>query len=156
MNLCRSTRLLAGAVFLIPFLAGNALALCNVSATGLSFGSYDDFSPVPLDTTGTVTVGCDEAPPPDVTISIGPSGNGSFNPRAMRHAFLTDLLLYNIFPDASRGAVWGDGTAGTSTVFLKNVTKNTPRTTTIYGRIPAGQSVSLGPYSDTLTVTILW
>lgn len=156
MKRYRSARLLAGAVLLIPLLAGSASALCNVSATGLSFGPYDDFSPVPLDTTGTVTVVCDEAGPPDVMISIGPSGNGSFNPRAMRHASLPDLLLYNLFTDASRGAVWGDSTAGTSTVFLKNVTKNKPRMTTIYGRIPAGQSVSLGPYSDTLTVTIIW
>lgn len=156
MNRYVSARFLAGALLLIPFLAGNALALCNVSATGLSFGPYDEFSPVSLDTTGTVTVMCDEAPPADVTISIGPSGNGSFNPRGMRHASRADLLLYNLFTNVSRGAVWGDGTAGTSTVFLKNVTKNTPRTTTIYGRIPAGQNVSLGPYSDTLTVTILW
>ncbi len=158
MKRYRSVRLLSAAVLLIPFLAGSSQAVCNVSATGLSFGPYDDFSPVPLDSTGTVSVACDEAPPPDVVISIGPSGNGSMNPRAMRHASLPDLLRYNLFLDASRGAVWGDGTAGTQTVtlFVKNVTKNKPRTATIYGRIEAGQSVSMGPYSDTLTVTITW
>ncbi|MCL5966951.1 MAG: spore coat protein U domain-containing protein [Deltaproteobacteria bacterium] len=31
-----------------------------------------------------------------------------------------------------------------------------PVTTTVYGRIPPGQNVSVGSYGDTLTVTITW
>lgn len=143
-------------LLLLP--AGVAGAACTVSATGVAFGPYDVFASAPLDSTGTVTVSCDEVPPPDVTIEIGPSGgSGGFNPRRMGHASRPDRMNYNLFTDPSRSAVWGDGTAGTQTVFLKRVKRQKPPVvTTIYGRIPPGQNVSAGGYSDTLTVTITW
>jgi spore coat protein U-like protein len=72
----------------------------------------------------------------------------------MRSTSSPDRLNYNLFVNAGRSTVWGDGAAGTSTVFLKNVKKNRPVFTTIYGRIPPGQDVSVGSYSDSLTVTI--
>jgi spore coat protein U-like protein len=126
-----------------------------VSATGVNFGAYDVFVTTPLDSTGTVTVTCDQAPPADIVVAIGPSGtSGGFIPRQMRSASSPDRLNYNLFVNAGRSTVWGDGAAGTSTVFLKNVKKNRPAVTTIYGRIPAGQDVSVGSYSDSLTVTI--
>jgi spore coat protein U domain-containing protein, fimbrial subunit CupE1/2/3/6 len=146
-------------LLLLPlFLGGEARAACNVSATSVSFGAYDVFSPTPLDSTGSVTVSCDEVPPADVTIEIGPSaGSGGFNPRQMRHSSRPDRLGYNLFTDPSRSATWGDGTAGTQTVVLKNVHRQKPPVvTTIYGRIPPGQNVSVGVYTDTLTVTITW
>jgi len=137
------------------FLAGEAGAACTVSATAVNFGAYDVFVATPLDSTGTVTVTCDPAPPVDVVIAIGPSGtSGAFIPRQMRSATSVDRLYYNLFVNAGRSTVWGDGAAGTSTVFLKNVKKNRPVVTTIYGRIPAGQDVSVGSYTDSLTVTI--
>jgi len=126
-----------------------------VSTTGVSFGAYDVFVSAPLDSMGAVTVACDQAPPVDVVIAIGPSGtSGGFIPRQMRSASSPDRLNYNLFVNAGRSTVWGDGAPGTSTVFLKNVKKNRPTVTTIYGRIPAGQDVSVGSYSDSLTVTI--
>lgn len=146
-------------LLLLPLLlAGEARAACNVAATGVSFGAYDVFAPAPLDSTGSVTVSCDEVPPPDVVIEIGPSaGSGGFNPRQMRHSSRPDRLGYNLFTDPSRSAVWGDGTAGTQTVFLKNVKRQKPPVvTTIHGRIPPGQNVFAGVYTDTLTVTITW
>jgi len=145
-------------VLLLLVAAGDAGAACNVSATGISFGPYDVFAPSPLDSTGSVSVSCDELPPADVVIEIGPSaGSGGFSPRQMRHLSLPDRLSYNLFTDASRSSVWGDGTAGTQTVFLKNVKRQKPPVmTTIYGRIPPGQNVPVGAYTDTLTVTIIW
>jgi spore coat protein U-like protein len=136
-------------------LGAEARAACTVSATGVAFGSYDVFVATPRDSTGTVTVRCDQAPPADVVVAIGPSGtSGGFIPRQMRSASSPDRLNYNLFTNAGRSTVWGDGAAGTSTVLLKNVTRNRPVVTTIYGRIPPGQDVSVGSYSDTLTVTI--
>lgn len=128
-------------------------AACFVSATNVSFGSYDVFVAVPLDSTGTVTVSCDSRT--DVTVSIGPSGtSGGFNPRQIGRVSGSDRLNYNLFTTASRTVIWGDGTAGTSTVLISNVRRGRPETRTIYGRIPAGQDVSVGSYSDSLTVTI--
>jgi len=143
---------------LLLFLAWEAQAACNVSATSVSFVGYDAFSSVPLDSTGSVTVSCDEVPPPDPVISISPSGNsGGFFPRKMRRVSGADMLEYNLFIDPSISRVWGDGTAGTNTVRLKNVHRQkSPVVTTIYGRIPPRQNVRAGAYRDTLTVTIIW
>jgi spore coat protein U-like protein len=148
-----SSKALAAVLFLqigIP-----AHAACLVSATGMNFGAYDVFAAAPRDTTGTVTVACDPNPPTDVTVSIGPSpASGGFNPRQMRRASGTDRMNYNLFTSASMTTVWGDGSAGTSTVLLRKVNRNRPVTATIYGRIPPGQNVSVGAYSDSVTVTI--
>ena len=145
------------AVLLGALAAGRADAVCNVAATGISFGNYDVFSTGPVDSTGTVTVSCDDIPPVSPVIAIGPGGAGTFLPRGMRHASLPDRLGYNIFTSPSMAVVWGDGTGGTSTVTMGPVPgRRPPRPVTIYGRIPAGQNVSAGTYSDTLVVTITW
>jgi len=145
-----------GLVVVLSLILGNsAHAACRVTTTGMNFGAYDVFAAVPRDTTGTVTVACDRNPPTDVTVSIGPSpASGGFNPRQMRRASGTDRMNYNLFTSASMTTVWGDGSAGTSTVLLRKVNKNRPATATIYGRIPPGQNVSVGAYSDAVTVTI--
>lgn len=145
------------AVFLAAFAAGRADAACNVTATGIAFGNYDVFSPAPLDSTGTVTVSCDDIPPANVVVAIGPGGGGTFLPRRMRHASLPDTLAYNVFTSPSMAVVWGDGTGGTATVTAGRVPPNRPpKPVTIYGRIPPAQNVSAGIYSDTLVVTITW
>jgi len=144
-----------GAAGLCLLLAGTADAACKVTTTSMNFGSYDVFVTTPLDSTGTLTVSCDQNPPTNVTVAIGPSANsGGFNPRTMRNASTPDRLNYNLFTNASMNVVWGDGTAGTARVVLQKVNKNQPQTATIYGRISPGQNVSVGSYSDHLTVTI--
>jgi len=145
-----------GLVVLLSLVLGTAAhAACSVTTTGMNFGAYDVFAAVPRDTAGTVTVACDRNPPTDVTISIGSSPtSGGFQPRQMRHASQADRMNYNLFTTPSMTTVWGDGSAGTSTVLLRKVNKNRPVTMTIYGRIPPGQNVSVGTYSDSVTVTI--
>jgi spore coat protein U-like protein len=142
-----------GAAAFCLFLAGEVHAACTVTTTSVTFGNYDVFVTTPVDSTGAVTVSCTQTT--NVTVAIGPSANsGGFNPRTMRHASLPDRMNYNLFTNASRNVIWGDGTAGTSTVLLSQVRRNQPRVTTIYGRITPGQDISVGSYSDTLMVTI--
>jgi len=50
-------------------------------------------------------------------------------------------------------AAFNNSTGGTQ-IRSDKVFKNKAWTVTIYGRIPAGQDVSAGSYSDTLTLTI--
>jgi len=141
----------------------DARAACSVSTTPVNFGSYDMFSPAPSDSAGSVTIDCSIPPPPpnppvDVRIAIGQSPNsGNFIPRSMKNLARPDLLNYNLYTNSSRTSVWGDGTGGTSVITLNNVNRNAPpRVMTVYGRIPTGQDVSAGSYSDTLVVTITW
>ncbi len=145
------------AVLVGALAAGAANAACNVTATGINFGGYDVFATAPLDSTGSVTVTCDDVPPANPVIAISAGAAGTFLPRRMRHASLPDVLNYNVFTSPAMAAVWGDGTGGTATVAAGRVPRNRPpRPVTIYARIPAGQNVSAGTYSDTLVVTITW
>ena len=144
-------------VFSYLLLSVNILsAACSVSTTPVNFGDYDVFSSSPTDSTGFITITCDEVPPPTVTVSIGQSPNsGGFNPRKMKLTGGTDLLNYNLYTSGSYANIWGDGTSGTVTKTVA-VHTNQPETLKVFGRIPPLQDVSHGTYTDTLTVTINW
>lgn len=130
---------------------------CDVSATGLSFGSYDTLSPTPLDSTASINVSCNIPPqnpkaPLMVTIALSPGNSGSF---AQRHMTSTgpDRLNYNLYTSAAFSSIWGDG-AGNASIQTGYVTSASPWNATLYGRIPALQNLRVGSYSDTITVTI--
>jgi len=143
-------------VFLLLLLRVESHAFnCSVATTPLTFGDYDVFSHGPLDSTGTIRVDCNNPPskPLSVVISVSKGGNESFNPRQMRGG--GDRINYFIHTDSTRGRILGDGTGGSVT--LENIVSNSaPWTTTVYGRIPPGQDVGVGVYSDALTVNITW
>ena len=131
-------------------------AACIISTTPVNFGSYDVFSASPTDSTGLITITCNETPAPTAPVSIGPSPNsGGFNPRKMKLTSGTDLLNYNLYTDTTRTSIWGDGTSGTVRV-SRTFQKNKPQNLTVYGRIPPGQDVRAGTYTDILTVTLIW
>jgi spore coat protein U-like protein len=65
-----------------------------------------------------------------------------------------EALTYNLFRDASHSTVWGDGTSGTSVYQLANPPNNTNVNLTVYGSVSAGQDVSAGTFSDTVTAVI--
>ena len=58
-------------------------------------------------------------------------------------------MNYNLYTDATRTAVWGDG-VGASNVSATGTSVDLP----IYGRIPARQTVPAKGYTDAITVTI--
>jgi spore coat protein U-like protein len=138
---------------LLGFATGSDAA-CNVVGLNLSFGPYDPLRPTASTTSGVINVSCDSAPPPSVTILIGPSLNsGGFAPRRMRHAGGTDTLDYNVYLDNSTSIVWGDGLSGTGAP-TRRVFRNRPWNATVFGRMPPGQDVAPGGYGDSVTVTI--
>lgn len=138
-----------------PWLLAMALAMtaqqgwsaCTVSAEAVSFGSYDVFSNQSLDSTGNISltsclVGI------GYSISLSPGG-GSYASRSMANG--AHRLDYNLYTDAARTIIWGDGTGATAVVsglWLTTVHR------TVYGRIPARQNAYVGSYSDTITVTV--
>src|SRR5512136_1393423 len=121
--------------------------VCDVTTTPVNFNNYDVFSPVPSDSTGSVSVSCNnpDQNPILVTISISSGGAGIFTPRRMQQATGSDLMCYNLYIDPARTTIWGDGTGSTSTV-TANVTKNAMVQEIIYGRVPARQNLSVGAY----------
>jgi spore coat protein U-like protein len=143
---------------LLPSLAGVVASLalaqapgaCAVtSVTGLAFGAYDAIAvnrTTPLDTTGQLAYRC-RGVTALVTLSAGGGGSG-FAPRRLQQG--AQRLGYNLYLDAARTQIWGDGTAGTQT-YLAPRGRNT---LVIYGRVFPGQTPPAGTYSDTIVATL--
>lgn len=140
----------------LPWLTGCALSLlasmpcqsaCSVTATSVAFNPYDVFNTLNNDITGTLTIRCN--PSQAYTLSLS-TGAGTYTSRKLVNGPFA--LDYNLYTDAARTTIWGDGTSGTSTVSgnAKNATH------TVYGRIPARQNARMGNYTDTIVVTITY
>jgi len=127
---------------------------CTVSGSALNFGSAIDplSSTTPLDATSTVTVTCSNTTPYTVSLNAGANAGGSsnFSTRTMKSG--SDTLAYQLYLDAGRATVWGDGTASSS---ARNGTgSGSAQSLTVYGRLPSLANVVPGAYTDTVTVTI--
>jgi spore coat protein U-like protein len=152
------TAALLGIVLSLASTPAAALGLdCNVSTTGVAFGNYNPTNGSPTDATGNVHVFCTVllvSVLSQTNISLSKGDSGSFTPRKMSSG--ANQLNYNLYKEASHTTVWGDGTGGTG-IFTDNVTIAVLGTSidhTIYGRIPAGQYVPAGSYTDTITITV--
>jgi spore coat protein U-like protein len=122
---------------------------CTISASGVDFGAYDPRSTTADDGVGQVNLNCPTGTKTaTVTISTGNSGSYTV-PRRMTSG--TNNLNYNLFTNSNRTTIWGNGSSGTGTM---SVSSRGVFTLPIYGRIPAGQNVRAGTYSDTVTVTV--
>ena len=130
---------------LLAIASQQTLAACNLNVQGVIFGSYDVFNAQSVESTGNVAVTCDVSTP--YSIALTP-GSGNFASRTLTSG--ANTLAYNLYADPARSSVWGDGTAGTVTVSGSATSANH----TVYGRIPAGQNVFAGSYSDLITVTL--
>ncbi len=123
-------------------------AKCTITTAPIAFGSYNVFSSAPVDSVGSLLFDCTGAK--NVSIAISQGQSGSFQPRTLRSG--AESLFYNLFLDAARSTVWGNGSGGTQT-YVTDPGKD-PITVTIYGQIPPQQDVSFGSYADAVTVTI--
>ncbi len=130
---------------------------CGVTTTPVKFNNYDVFSASPTNSTGTITVNCNNpgTRPIPVTVAISSGGSGTFNPRQMKSATGTERLNYFLFTDPGQTVIWGDGTGGTSTVTTM-ITRQTSLIATVYGTVPPKQNLSAGSFSDSLVVTVSW
>lgn len=151
MRRVRSLGAAAAALGLLLLAAPGAThAACTIGATGVSFGAYDVFSAVPVDATGSVVFQCDRRRP--VSIGLDAGSAPGFGQRRMRQG--SETLRYDLYLDAVRTLVWGDGTGGTRRYVRSPTPVDQNVTVTIFGRIPAGQDVAAGPYADSLMATI--
>lgn len=128
-----------------------AEAACTISTTAVNFGAYNVFQATPDDADGQVTFRCTTFELV-VRIEFDRGGAPSFSPRQMRQG--SEILNYNLYRDASRSTIWGDGSGGTQRYEQFFVFANQNINLTVYGRIPAGQDVSAGTYTNIVTATI--
>jgi spore coat protein U-like protein len=126
----------------------------SAGATPIAFGAYDPGTAIPNDSTGSFRYTCTSAKVKQVIVALSAGGAGSFNPRQM--ALGAERLDYNLYSDAARTVIWGDGTGGSQTVTSTPAGATHGATVTIYGRIGAGQWVPPGGYTDTIAVTVFF
>jgi spore coat protein U-like protein len=117
-----------------------AAPACGLSVAPIAFGAYDPFAG-PRVGAGSITVACAAN---GAIISLGAGRSGNVADRWMTSG--AEVLRYNVYADAPRTQVFGTG------MFAGSGTMTIP----LYGRIPAGQAVAPGAYSDALVVTVLY
>ena len=128
-------------------------ANCTVSTTALSFGSVNPIGGSNVDGAGGITVTCTNGTAWTAAAGIGSGSGASFASRRMTAG--SDLLNYNLYTNAGRTTVWGDGSGSTATVGSTGT--GAAQNVTIYGRVGSGQtSVPPGSYSDTVSVTVTY
>ena len=147
-------------------LAGIAIALlvpdlahainCRVTLVAMNFGIYTPLTTTHVDVMGQIDLRC-QAQSGSFTVTISAGTSGDHTARTMLSA-TSDILNYNLYRDASRTQIWGDGSPPTFVV--SGVRPNRGRPTTynypIYGRVFANQAPNAGIYNDDPLVTVLF
>jgi spore coat protein U-like protein len=147
-------RTLFAVLALLLFGPSRGEAACQISTAGVAFGAYDVFNLSPVNSTGSINYRCGkaEATSGNIMITLGTGQSGTFAARSMRNG--TEVLSYNLYLDAALTSVWGNGTGGTQFHTQFQPPFNTQVNLTVYGRVPAGQDVGAGMYTDTIVATI--
>ena len=125
-----------------------ATPVCQASVTLVDFGRVDYREGG--DITGQLTVICDGPTAFEVSAS---SGYGGYHGRTMVGPKET-VLRYNLYVDAARQRVWGDGESGGTARIAGQSDGRKAVTYTIYGRVPDRQSVRPGRYHDSVKVSV--
>ncbi len=123
------------------------LKACTITATNLAFGNYT--ATAASTSTSTISVTCTNTTAYNVGLSAGASGDVAN--RTMKNG--THSLKYSLYQNSTRTTNWGN-TVGTDTEAGTGNGKLQPLT--VYGQVPASQFVTVGSYSDTITVTITY
>jgi spore coat protein U-like protein len=146
-----------GGALLLLVLPQLALAInCQVRLTPINFGTYIPLTTAPVDVNASITIRC-MAQPGTYAVTIGSGLSGDQLARTLS-AGGTNVLYYNLYRDAARMQIWGDGAPPTFTVIGTRPGKGRPTETDhpIYGRIFAGQAPDPGSYTDNLVVTVMF
>lgn len=133
---------------------GNAQAkTCTVTGGAVAFGAYDPTSSASLDTTGSVTLDCDGGFQAVLSLSAGNGAKASYSDgRKMTRGGGGATLTYNLYANAARTQVLGDGTGGSVTL---QISAQKTFTQAIWARIPGRQhTVLAGSYADTVVATV--
>ena len=142
---------MAALFLLVCYARPAAAANCSASASTIAFGVYTEGNAANF--TGTVTVTCTSGTSYKVGLNAGLNspdgkqrdmygGNGGQN-----------TLNYSLYSNSGLTINWGN-TVGTDT--LAGTGSGTVQSLTVYGQIPAGQSVGMGSYADTIIATLTY
>ena len=129
---------------------------CTVEAAALNFQTYNPTASANNDASADITSTCTHGGSAKITLDQGavPAG-GSTDAAPLRQMINgTDStkLRYDLYQNDARDVVFGN-TTGTGKGFTASTGANT---TTVYGRITAGLTASVGSYADSVLVTLTY
>ena len=120
---------------------------CAVSTAAMDFGSYTSGNSNNKDVAGSIGyTGCNGI---TFTVELGMGSNASGAVRNMKDA-ASDLLAYELYKDTARTVVFGTGANAVSVTGSAGGAGTVP----VQGRIPSGQSIPPGAYTDTVAITL--
>lgn len=120
---------------------------CTVSGATLDFGSYT--SGQATDLNGFTQIAYSNCPAGQLRFQLDGGGSGSPTARRLSNGS-GGLLGYGIYRDSARTQVFGQGANSR----LVTLTAAGSGNVSVYGKIPAGQSVAAGTYTDTVVITL--
>lgn len=136
-----------------------AQQVCSASSNPVAFGIYDPQSSATVDNAGSITVTCQATVSllMSYTVKLSSGNSGALSQRKMLSG--VNSLNYQVYTDAARSIIWGDGSSGTNYItdgYLLQVLTPVVKHYTVYGRVPGSQNVKAGSYLDTLTILITY
>jgi spore coat protein U-like protein len=116
---------------------------CTVSGATLDFGSYTSGQP------GETQIAYSNCPAGQLRFQLDGGINGTTSVRKLGNGG-GGLLDYRIFRDSARTQNFGQGGEARLITLAAPGSGNV----SVYGRIPAGQAVAAGTYTDTVVITL--
>jgi spore coat protein U-like protein len=133
--------------------SANIAASCAVSTNPVAFGSVNPLSGSATDASGAISVTCTSGTAWSAAAGSGAGTGATIASRAMTSG--SNLLNYSLYTDSGHSTLWGDGTL--STAAITGTGNGSAQSSTIYGRVPSGQSSApTGSYSDTVAITVTY
>jgi spore coat protein U domain-containing protein, fimbrial subunit CupE1/2/3/6 len=131
--------------------SAEVISNCVIATSNLAFGQYDPLvqnANQELSASANVTMLCTRSTNAAVTLDGGRHSIG--DSRSL--AGSSQHVSYELFRDAGRTQKWGDEVSGGMRFVSEGIHK--PQQVTLYGRIPPGQEVISGMYTDVVTATV--
>lgn len=124
---------------------------CTIDVTDLGFGTVSDLTATHDGaTTGTVT--CTGLSPVSISFDAGTGGASTFATRQMEEPG-TETIDYNLYRDAARTEILGDGSGGTLTIDFTST--GGADVFDVFGQTVAGQNPKTPEtYTSTITATV--
>ena len=123
---------------------------CVIATSNLAFGQYDPLAAnanQELNASANVTMLCTRSTSAAVSLDGGRNSIGT----SRTLAGSSQHVSYQLFRDASRTQEWSGSTSGIQFV---SEGIHRPQQVRLYGRIPPGQEVVSGIYTDVVTATV--
>lgn len=125
---------------------------CYLSTTPVNFGSATSLGSA-LTASGGINIACTMSDSYTIKLNAGSTSGASLTDRRMQGPG-SNVAHYQLYTSGSHASIWGDGTAGTSTV--TGTGNATQQSYTVYGQVQSQATPAPGSYSDTITVTVTY